>query len=159
MEYVVSTVEAAAIRAEQMKKRSAEVISQIDEEIRVLLERKQLFAKANQHYHLKSSLKVSGESAWRLLLPEFKWRKENVLAVYVSGKIPREMKEELFHQKAPESIQNDRDVLLARLAQEDFAEFYHRTGSTPFRIPEQSLADKEIVGVDARRLAQGAFGR
>jgi hypothetical protein len=154
MEKINSIVEDAASKAERKKKRSAEEISQIDEEIRVLKERKQRIAKANQQYHLISRLKVSGGSAWRLLGPECKRKKENVLAVYLSGEIPLEMSEELFYQNAPESIQNDRDVLLARLAQEAFAEYYYSAGVAPFRIPEQFLADKEIVTAVVHRYPQ-----
>jgi hypothetical protein len=101
-------------------------------------------------------LNVSGEAASRSLEPEFMWKKENVLAVYLSGKIPNEMKEDLFHQKVPASIQNDRDVLLARLDRQDFVDYYYRShsASASFCIPEQFLADKEIVTALVQRYPQ-----
>jgi len=76
--------------------------------------------------------------------------KENVLAVFrytPTYKFPDELKESSWNDTTPESIRNDRDILLARLHDLDLKSPYSYTSSDPalFRIPDQLLDDKEIV--------------
>jgi hypothetical protein len=143
---------------EQAAKRNSQAMAECNDELDVINERKQRLLHANRQYQIIASLKTSGGSSWKHLTAENKWKKENVLAVFLSGKIPRELKESSFQQSAPEMIRNDRDVLFARLAQDDFAHYYYepirtsdvyeiprRIESNPFRVPEPLLADKEVI--------------
>jgi Domain of unknown function (DUF4116) len=163
MEDIASIVDEAAMSAKLEKKRNLQEIAMCDYGISVMEERKQRLVLANREYHLIASLKYSGASAWNQLTSENKWKKENVLAVFLSGKIPAEFHEGRFQQSAPETIREDREVLLARLAREDFADFYYdnwtnnvyriseRIESNPFRIPEPLLADTKVVAAVVNR--------
>ena len=91
-----------------------------------------------------ASLKTDGEKAWKKLHSTKKWKKESVLAVFASGKLPGAMKtgNGNWNRNAPYSIRNDRDILLARLAHENN---WRNWDHPPFRIPRQFLDDKEVV--------------
>jgi len=65
---------------------------------------------------LTANLKLWGRFCWKDLNESNKWKKENVLAVFVSGRLPAEFTERLWNQTAPESIRNDKEIILARLA-------------------------------------------
>ena len=81
------------------------------------LERLEASLRAEMKQHkLTANLKRSGRFCWKDLNESNKWKKENVLAVFVSGRIPAEFTERLWYRTAPESIRDDKEILLARLA-------------------------------------------
>lgn len=155
MENIASIVEKAAKCAELEKKRYDEEIAQCEESIlRAQTLKKYLKAELRECF-LMAGLKSLGEIAWNELNGENKWKKENVLAVFLSGKVPREMAE-FINDHAPESIRNDRDVLFARLAREALTPFYSNNQpicsiaslvnrESPFRVPQQFLTDNEVM--------------
>ena len=114
------------------------------------LQRCQAFWKAEQEVFepgLLEKLKKEGAGAWHeMTLHGAKWKKESVLAVFFSGNLPYEMEEKNWNKFAPESICDDRDVLLARVGRTEFPNHYaFYFGDTMFRIPKALLGDKEVV--------------
>lgn len=95
-----------------------------------------------------TSCKAKGAEIWdRRIAPERnRWKKEVLLAVYVSGRVPdvlfRERTWKLF---APKEIRDDRDVLLARLS--SLRQFNERT--------EESSSCFRHTGVARRRRGGG----
>lgn len=77
------------------------------------------------------------------------WGKETVLAVLLSGRLPTEMLEKNWNKKAPDSIRDDRDILLVRLSHNFFSHDYRYYSknfiSDVFRLPDQFLSDKPVV--------------
>jgi len=150
----------------QGQKRRAEEISQCTQDLarkqkqlRQLqkeasaLQKRQGFLKAEQELFesgLLDKLKKEGAKAWRKVkLRNTRWKKESVLAVFFSGKLPCEMEEKNWNMYAPESLSEDRDVLLARVGRAEFLNHYAfyspSSDAKPFRIPQALLGDKEVV--------------
>ena len=93
---------------------------------------------------LTANLKLWGRFCWKDLNNSNKWKKENVLAVFVSGRIPAEFTERLWYEMAPESVRDDKDILLVRLAQKDFSNPFLASGHQ-FRMPANLLNDKPTL--------------
>jgi hypothetical protein len=113
-------MENIASKVENDAKRNSQAMAECDNEISVIDKRKQRLLAANHQYHLLADLKTSGASSWNQLRPKKKWKKEKVLAVFLSGKIPPELTEKSFQQCAPETIRNNRDIFLACVASKMF---------------------------------------
>jgi len=142
MDRIRSIVAKATQDAERGKKRTADEISRSIETVREERQRQKRLRRSNSYYSVLASLKTEGEKVWLKLSESRKWKKENVLAVLLSGKIPEQMTIRNWNRIAPESIRDDRDILLARLARKDP---YWHFDDCSFRLPEQFLQDKEIV--------------
>lgn len=159
MENIASIVEKAAKCKELEKKRYDEKLAQCEISIRQAQAMRQHLMAERLQCHLIASLKSLGAMAWHALSSENNWKKENV--AFLSGKIPHDMAEQFIIQKAPESIRNDRDVLLARLAQDEFTTYYEIQHCVicvtsfdqllPIRLPEQLLTDKQVVAAAVHR--------
>ena len=155
-ETIVSLAEAAATKAERRMKRNANEVSKCDREIAVIGNRAKRLKSENEQLSLVASLRKEGSVAWnKLKATNDKWKKENVLAVFLSEKIPPAMQEARWRQEAPASIRDDRDILLARLCyNKEFARHYryyaHRRDAVPFCIPEPLRQDEEIVVASVR---------
>ena len=109
------------------------------------LERLEASLRAEMKQHqLTANLKRSGRFCWKDLNDSNKWKKENVLAVFVSGRIPAEFTERLWYEMAPESIRDDKDILLVRLAQKDFPDPFLASGHQ-FQMPAKLLKDKPTL--------------
>jgi len=166
MENITAIVDQAAASAERGHKRKADEISQcatelarLEEEIRAVRDRQRRLTKENKQYELVASLKQDGAKAWKELTEENKWKKANVLAVLVcsgsemEGILPRELME--YHWKRDSvpvhaALREDRDILLARLANKEFQSHYDPThysrhASPIFRLPQQFYGDKEVA--------------
>jgi len=155
-ESIVSLAEAAATKAERRMKRNADEVSKCEREIAVIGNRAKRLKTENEQLSLVTSLRKEGSFAWnKLISTNDKWKKENVLAVFLSGKIPPAMREARWRQEAPASIRDDRDILLARLCyNKEFAQHYRyyspRREAVPFCIPEPLRKDEEIVVASVR---------
>jgi len=137
MDRVRSIVAKATEEAESGKKRTANELSRSIETVRKEQERQKRLRRSNSYYSVLASLKNEGEKAWLKLSESRKWKKENVLAVLLSRKIPERMTARCWERNAPESIQDDRDILLARLARNDPYFSFH--------LREQFWQDKEVI--------------
>ena len=137
MDRIRSIVAKATEEADRGKKRTADELSRSIETVRNEQERQKCLRRSNSYYSVLARLKKEGEKAWLKLSESRKWKKENVLAVLLSRKIPERMTARCWNRNAPESIQDDRDILLARLARNDSYFSFH--------LREQFLQDKEIV--------------
>lgn len=87
---------------------------------------------------------------WNELPPEKKWQKDVVLATLQNFHLylPTSMKEEVWNDNAPDSIRNDRDVIMRRLETDGFQRHFvalYSTNQAEFRLPDELLSDKEVV--------------
>ena len=165
MDNITAIVDQAAASADRRRKRKADEISQcgtelarLEEEIRGVRDRQRRLMEQNRQYDLVASLKQDGAKAWKGLTEENKWKKANVLAVLVCSDskkegLPRELNEYSWRNgdTVPAALHEDRDILLARLANKEFQSnydstmYYPRHATPIFRLPRQFHGDKEVA--------------
>lgn len=147
-------VDDALAAAERRAKRSAqELDGYYESAIRKMEESKRRLTAAKRQDELISKLWRDGALAWYPLDEENKWQKAHLLAVFgssASTPLPFAMREEQW-QNSSESIRDDRDLLLARLARTEFADYYS-SSKMPFKLPKKFQGDKEVVVAAVRRV-------
>jgi len=111
-----AVVEQAAESAKREFQRTVAKLEDVMEEKRQLERLEESLRAEMKQHQLTANLKRSGRFCWKGLNESNKWKKENVLAVFVSGRIPAEFTERLWCRTAPKSIRDDKQILLARLA-------------------------------------------
>jgi len=86
-------------------------------------------------------LRLDAASTWRSLSPEDKMDKKFILAAMESEKIPTVL-DDFPNSNLPPSIRRDKDILLARVARQDFQQKYE---DDRFYVPAQLRSDKEVM--------------
>ena len=171
MDRIARILEAATENAERGLERTANALLETEQQLRALEERKKRLQYEKEQYELELKLRSSAgrwkrrrgsltRRIWQKLSDGNKWKKENVLFMFIHSTwsaLPDELCEGHFpiaarpracwYNTAPESIRDDRDILLVRLAHKHFTIHYNGYAlRVPFfRIPEQYVADKEVV--------------
>ena len=91
-------------------------------------------------------MKLSGETAWRSLKPETKWKKENVLdSLYGPEDTSFGKEGRILSLECVTEISHDRDILLARLARENLSQYYeHSEGLTAYGHFQRQTEDFKV---------------
>jgi len=124
---------------------------QLEQQLGILRNMKERMQAENVQYKLELKLRSEGSRrVWEKLNDENKWKRENVLAVFIHEpfRFPAELSERGWNDTVPEFIRDNKDILLARLIHPRFRELYIRTGNharPPLQIPDQFVAHKETV--------------
>lgn len=121
----------------------------VEDEVMALRRRKRDLVADVELYDngLLGQLKEKGKSIWKKLPWNVRWKKEVLLAVFLSGKIPPEMEDENWKTYTPtKRIRDDRDLLLVRVMRKTYAD-----PPAHITIPKSLWRDGEVIAAALHR--------